>query len=353
VKAGDKVRKGQVLLALQPESTSANVAGAQADLVNAQKNLEDLLASDSELAQAIIDLDKAQRNYDDKAGYLRYLQTNQRLPLTDTFGWYERGAMGGWVYVSKTREYRGPATKEMIATAENNLELARAQLEDLQRKVERLKNKEQDILAAQAKVEAAQATVNSLYILAPFNGQALSVENRVGDTVNSGELSVNLADLSRLYVETRVDESDIASVKLGASAEITLDALPGATFTGRVTLINPVGEDVSGLVKYKVRVDLDKVEKGIFLPLGTTANVVIAVEEETAALAVPITAIQNDSKGEYVWVVRNGAAERVDVSGGTIVGKFVVVSGDLKEGETLQIVNESGFRAPNPFGGRK
>ena len=353
VKAGDKVRKGQVLLALQPESASANAAGAQADLVNAQKNLEDLLASDSELAQAIIDLDKAQRNYDDKAGYLRYLQTNQRLPLTDTFGWYERGAMGGWVYVSKTREYRGPATKEMIATAENNLELARAQLEDLQRKVERLKNKEQDILAAQARVEAAQATVNSLYIIAPFDGQALSVENRAGDTVNSGELSVNLADLSRLYVETQVDESDIASVKLGAPAEITLDAIPGVTFTGRVTIVNPVGEVVSGLVKYKVRVDLDKVEERMFLPLGATANVVIAVKEEAAALAVPITAIQNDSKGEYVWVVRNGAAERVDVSGGIIAGEFVVVSGDLKEGETLQIVNESGFRAPNPFGGSR
>jgi len=351
VKPGQKVKKDAILLTLQPESTSASVASAQADLVEAQQNLEDLMNSDSELAQAIIDLRDAQRKFDDKSGYLHYLQTSDRVPLTESRGWYEKSKMGGWTYETKTRYYRGPATKDMLIEAENNLELARAELEDLQRKVEQLQNKEQDILAAQARVDAAQATVNSMRIVAPFNGQVLSVEDHVGDLVNAGELSVNLADLDRLYIETQIDESDISSLKVGNQTEVTLDALPDVTLTGEVATINPVGEVVSGLVKYKVRIELDKVEEGSFLPLGTTANVVIKVKEETSELAVPITAIQNDSKGEYVWVMRNETAERVDVVGGAIVGELVVVTGDLTEGETLQIVNESSFQAPNPFGG--
>jgi HlyD family secretion protein len=159
--------------------------------------------------------------------------------------------------------------------------------------------------------------------------------------------------MNHLYVETLVDESDVANVKLGNQAQVTLDAVPEAVLTGKVSTINPVGEVVSGLVKYKVRIDLDKIADEIFLPLGTTANVTINVKDETTTLAVPITAIQNDSKGEFVWVVRNGNAARVDVIGGAIIGEFVAVTGNLKESETLQIVHESSFNAPNPFGSGK
>ena len=329
VKPGDFVKTGDILLTLQPESTSASIVSAQADLVDAQKNLEDLLNSDSDFAQAVIDLRDAQQKFDDKSNYLHYLQNNKRLPLTDTYGWYEKGRMGGWTYVSKTRETRGPATEDMLTDAKNNLELARADLEDVQRKIDRLKNKDQDILAAQARVDAAQATVNTLSIIAPFDGQVLSVENHAGDTVNTGELSVNMADMNHLYVETQVDESDIANVKLGNQAQVTLDAVPGVTLTGQVSAINPVGEVVSGLVKYTVRVDLDKVNDKTFLPLGTTANVVIKTKDASATLAVPIAAIQNDSDGEYVWVVQSdGSAKRVDVVSGSIVGDQVVVTGD-------------------------
>jgi HlyD family secretion protein len=353
VKPGQMVKEGDILLTLQPNSTSASIASAQADLIEAQQNLEDLTNSDSELAQAIIDLRDAQREFDDKSGYLHYLQTSDRVPLTETVGWYEKGKMGGWVYESKTRYYKGPATKDLLTEAENNLELARAELEDIQRKVEQLQNKEQDTLAAQARVDAAQATVNSMKIIAPFDGKILSVDDHLGDTVTTGDLSVNIADMNHLYIETQVDESDIAKVKLGNQAEVTVDALPEISLRGKVSTINPVGEVISGLVKYKVRIDLDKVDKDMFLPLGTTANVVIKVSDEASVLAVPITAIQNDSKGEYVWVIRNGEAERVEVVGGAIVGELGAVTGNLTEGETLQIVNENSFEAPNPFGGKK
>jgi len=158
--------------------------------------------------------------------------------------------------------------------------------------------------------------------------------------------------MDHLYVETQVDESDIANVKLGNQVEATLDAASGVMLTGKVTAINPVGEVLSGLVKYTVRVDLDKVDEDVFLPLGTTVNVVIQVKEAAATLAVPITAIQNDDKGEYVWVIQtDGSTKRVDILSGAIVGDLVAVSGDLKEGDRLQLLQPNSVNASGPFGG--
>ncbi len=353
IKPGDFVKGGDILLTLQPASTSASIVSAQADLVNTQKDLEDLLNSDTDLAQAVIDLKDAQEEYDDASAYLKYLQNDKKIPQTETRV-YLVNTPRGYQYVYKVKSFKGPATEDTLIEAENDLALKQAQLEDAQRTYDRLKDgpNADDVIAAQARVDAAQATVNSLSIVAPFDGEVLSVEQRVGDVVSAGELSVNLADMSHLYVETQVDESDVAKIKLGNPVETSLDALPGVTLTGEVAAINPVGGVVSGLVKYAVRIDLDKLEEDTFLPLGTTANVVIKVKDASAILAVPITAIQNDSKGEFVWVIQNdGSTVRVDIVSGSIVGDLVSVNGDLKEGDRVSLLRASSFDAPNPFGG--
>jgi len=347
VAPGDFVKAGDALLSLQPSSTSANIVNAKSDLINAQNALETLLKSDTDRAQTAIDLEDAQDAYD-KARDWR-VSLNGKIWITRiTY----RTIGGRQVPVEHSyRDYPSPAT---IADADRDLALKMSTLEDAQREYDRLKDgpDTDDVAAAQAKVDAAQATVNSLYIIAPFAGQVLSVDHRAGDTVSTGELSVNLADLNHLYVETQVDESDVANVRVGNQAEVTLDAVSGVTLTGEVSAVNPVGEVVSGLVKYKVRIDLDKVEDGMFLPLGTTANVAIKVKEETAALAVPITAIQNDGQGEYVWMIQSDAStKRVDIVSGTIVGDQVIVTGDLAEGDRIELVHVSSFEAPNPFGG--
>jgi RND family efflux transporter MFP subunit len=353
VKPGDFVEAGDILIGLQPASTSASIVSAQADLVNAQKALEDLLTSGTDLAQATIDLKDAQDEYKSKLDYVNYLNNDKNIPLSDTTVYIEK-TRGGYQYVYKTRDYRGPATEAMLTEANNNLALAKGELEDAQREYDRLSAgaDSPDVIAARAKVDAAQATVNQLSIIAPFDGQVLSVDDHVGDVVSTGDLSVNLADMRHLYIETQVDESDIANVKLGNQATVTLDAVAGVTLKGKVSAINPVGEVVSGLVKYNVRIDLDQVDGDVFLPLGTTANVVIQVRDVAATLAVPITAIQNDSNGEYVWVIQpDNSTRRVDIISGSIIGDLVAVSGDLKEDDRLKLLDNGGFQAPNPLKG--
>ncbi|MBL8061594.1 MAG: efflux RND transporter periplasmic adaptor subunit [Anaerolineales bacterium] len=349
---GDFVKAGDILLTLDPTSTSSSIVSAQADLITAQQSLDDLLTSGTDLAQAAIDLKAAQEDYEDAQNYLLYLQTDQRIPQTRYSARIVRRG-NTWAYKYESENFRGPAPEDWIIEAGNDLALKKAQYEDAQREYDRLLAGEtsQDVIAAQAKVDAAQATVNSMSIIAPFDGQVLSVENIAGEVVSTGELSVNIANLENLYVDAQVDESDIAKVNLGDQVTAESDALPGVTFSGVVASVNPVGEVISGLVKYDVRVDLDTPEEGAFLPLGSTMNLTIHIGGETSTLAVPITAIQNDSQGEFVWVVRGEETVRVDVVGGAIVGELVAVTGNLNEGDLVTTARASSFEAPNPFGG--
>ncbi len=338
VKAGDKVKAGDVLMKLKTTSVDSSIITSQADLATAQKNLDDLLSSsDTDLAQAVIDLKDAQDAYDTAEKYLHYLQTSKKVPQTNTQT-YTETRVNSWIYSYKTKTYRGPAPQDWITDAENDLALKKAKLQDAQHTYDRLKDgpNAQDVIAAQAKVDAAQATVDMMSILAPFDAQVLYIKNQPGDVVKTGDPALDLANLEHLYIEAQVDESDIASVKVDQKITATLDAVTDVTLTGKVSAIDPVGQDDSGIVKYTVLIDIDKPTEKIFLPLGSTANVTIQVKEVTTALAVPTNLIQNDSKGEYVLVAQaDGSTKRVDVVTGTIVGDRVTVTGDLKEGDTI------------------
>ena len=420
VQPGDFVKAGDVLLTLQPESTSASLASAQADLETAQANLRALTFPDGssvgearENASSAFDAwSDARVDLMDALAYNRgggdddlysdvvtarddLVNALEEYPLAANvdaqfYYWAARadalGYHGEYDHAALVPVFRAELNADdaelvdEILTAQTEFEtLAKAfaeSMEDQDDAVDAMKAfgayeqsadalldaleaeygvlvqpSESDLTSAQAKVDAAQASVNNLQIVAPFDGQVLSVDDLVGDTVSAGDLSVNMADMNNLYVEAQVDESDVANVRVGNQVEVTLDALPDLVLTGSVTVVNPVGEVVGGLVKYSIRVEFDPV-KDDFLPLGATANVVIKVSDTQASLAVPIMAIQNDNEGEYVWVLRDGEAVRVNVTGGALVDGYVVVTGDLQEGESLQLVErESGFTPPNPFSG--
>jgi HlyD family secretion protein len=355
VKAGDQVKAGDVLVKLKTTSVDPSIISAQSDLVTAQQDLQTAQSSTS-LAQAVIDLKNAQDTYAKAASYLTFLQNSQKVPQTETRLFLE-SKRNTWMYVAKTKVFKGPAPQDWIVNAQNDLALKKGQLDDAQNTYNRLKSGQnsEDVAAARAKVDSAQATVDSMSIIAPFDGEVLYIENQPGDVVSTGTAAVNMADLDHLYVETQVDESDIANVKAGNQVTATLDAVPGIMLTGKVTAVDPVGTVASGLVKYTVRVDFDKADKDLSLPLGATVNTSIQIKAPTAMLAVPVTAIQNDSRGEYVWVIRNGSPGRVDVEGGQIVGDLVAVTGNLKQGEEVQlgqVTNSSTGRGPfRLFGG--
>jgi len=356
VKAGDQVKAGDVLMKLKPGSVSSSVISAQADLANAQKDLDTLLASSStDLAQAVIDLRNAKQAYDRAANYVEFLDRSKTTRQTQAKMFIEDVNRGGKRYAFKTKVFKGPAPEDWVIEAGNDLALKKAQLEDAQRTYDSLQDgaNVQDVTAAQAKIDAAQATVDSMSVIAPFDGQVLYVESQPDDVVIADSTALNMANINHLYIETQISEADIANVSVGNPITATLAAVPDAKLTGQVAAISALGEVDSDSVQYTVQIDIDKVEEDMFLPLGSTANVTIEVKPAAAALAVPITAVQNDGQGEYVLVVQaDGSTKRVNIAGGTIVGELVTVTGDLKEGESLTTVQDSSAVPGGSFGGR-
>jgi HlyD family secretion protein len=354
VKAGDQVKAGDVLMKLKTSTVDPSIISAQSDLLTAQKDLQTVVnSSDTSLAQAAVDLKTAQDAYDKAQTYLNYLQNNDKIPQTNVNAHTETKSKS-WIYTYKTKLFKGPAPQEWIVNAQNDLALKKAKLDDAQRTYDYYKNGEnsQEVTAAQAKVDAAQATVDTMSIIAPFDGQVLYTDSRPGDVVATGAVAVDIANMNQLYIDALVDESDIANVQVDAPITATLDAVPDLQLTGKVAAIDPVGQNTSGLVKYTVRIAIDKVTGQDFLPLGATANVTIQVKPAETALGVPTTFVKKDGNGEYVLVAQpGGSPKRVDVTTGTIVGDHVVVTGNLKLGDVLTNFQRNNGTPAAAFGG--
>jgi HlyD family secretion protein/macrolide-specific efflux system membrane fusion protein len=121
-----------------------------------------------------------------------------------------------------------------------------------------------------------------------------------------------------------------------------MDSLPDTILTGKVTLIDPIGKTVSGLVKYTVTISLDPTDAPVLF--GATATVTIVTSEPRTSLAVPISAVQTDTRGEYVIRIKNDSStERIDIQSGDLAGKLVTIAttSDLKEGDRVRLGNVS------------
>ena len=116
VKAGEWVTAGSVLMTLKTTSVSSSIISAQADLVTTQEELDDLLSSsNTDLAQAVIDLKDAQEAYDKADNYLDYLQNSKKVPQTQT-RIIIQSKRNTWQYVYKTKTFKGPAPEDCRST---------------------------------------------------------------------------------------------------------------------------------------------------------------------------------------------------------------------------------------------
>jgi HlyD family secretion protein len=334
VQQGDHVQANQELMGLDITSVNSSIISAQATLIQAQQEMDDLLNSDTARADAWIALKDAEDAVTDAENYRKGLDFEQKYQVAKIT---TKQTPFGTRKVPTLHTYKSMPDDATKAAADDELALAKAKYTDALRAYEKIKNgtNQDDLAIAQSKIDAAQATVNSTKILAPFAGEVLYIDATVGEIVSGGTVSMIIADTDHYYVEALVDEADIALVKEGQSVSITSDGLAGSVLTGSVWSINPVGKNANGLVKFTVQIALDQTENQVLL--GSTANVEIKVSSDTERTLVPLTSIKTDALGEYVEVMRDGQITRVNVITGDIEGDQVVVSGDIKVGEQVVI----------------
>lgn len=148
--------------------------------------------------------------------------------------------------------------------------------------------------SAQAQLDKAKINLAYATIYAPINGVVINRQVSVGQTVAASFSSPTLFtianDLSKMQVETTVDESDIGRVSVGQEATFTVDAYPDDSFKGKVTQIRLAPQVVQNVVNYTVIISVEN--KDLKLMPGMTANVNILVGKKTNVLKISNLALR-------------------------------------------------------------
>jgi HlyD family secretion protein len=333
---GSVVSANDKLASLMKSSLNQSIILAEADLVNAQIALEDLLTSNTALLEAQRKVDEAERKYE--SAYNWRIRLNGKVNLTENI--YDE-----WGRVKEVKRYKDYPSQAMIDQADKDLALAEARLNDARRNYERLLAgpDSAEVAAARARVEAAQATLNMAHLTAPFNGTVTQTFPSVGDQVTAGTPGFRIDDLSSLLVDVQASEVDINSVQAGQTATLIFDAILGKEYHGTVVQVGQAGETVQGVVSFTVTVELTDADE--LVKPGMTAAVNIVVEEVENVLLVPNRAVRLVDGNRVVYLLVDGRPVQVRIRlGASSDTMSVIVSGEIQEGDLI-ILN------PPPAGG--
>lgn len=342
VKVGDNISADFVMAFLEKTSLPQSIILAEADLASAQKDLDALINSDTALAQAAITLRDAQEVYDRAYNWRQEL--NGKYHIKEIV--YKQL---GNRKIPVLKEYKGYASDETKAQADEDLALAQAKLNDAQREYDRLAGGNLDeIAAAQARVDAAQATLNLARVISPFPGTVTEAHPLPGDQVSAGATAFRLDNLTSLFVNVEVSEVDINSVAIGQAATLSFDAILNKAYHGEVVEVAKAGNNVGGVVNFTVTVELTNADE--LVRPGMTAAVNITVDEILDTILIPNRAVRFVDGERIVYLLVNGQPVKTEISlGASSDTMSVLASGDVKEGDLI-ILNPPSEGA-GPFGG--
>lgn len=208
---------------------------------------------------------------------------------------------------------------------------------------------ENNLHVAEAAVALATARLAKMEIRAPFSGVIGLRVVSVGDYVKEGTDVVNLESIDALKVDFRVPEIYLSQVQTGQTLSISLDALPGKSFEGKVFALNPLLDSAGrSLVIRAVVSNPDR-----SLRPGMFARVKLITRDERNALVIPEQAIVPQGDEQYVYRIVDGKATRVKVAigqrrdakvevlNGLAPNDVVVTAGQLKlrDGMPVTFVN--------------
>jgi multidrug efflux pump subunit AcrA (membrane-fusion protein) len=208
-----------------------------------------------------------------------------------------------------------------------------------------------DMESAQNALNIAKDRIGKAAITAPFDGFVTTVNVKGGDQVQSGTVAMRLVDPSKFEAEVMVSEMDIFQLKLGGDATVQIDALPELTLPAKVTHISPTATISSGVVNYKVKIEIQPLQaimqeqqeqmstmlpEDIQLREGLSVTVSIIVTQRSGVLLVPNTAITTQRGQAYVQVLTpSGDIEERAIKTGISNWQYTEVTEGLSEGERV------------------
>jgi len=236
--------------------------------------------------------------------------------------------------------YKSDSSAQTIAEYDSAVVLAQNKLQEAQNYLSAITSKEVPADATGDKLlnfYQTKLSVDSVNLRAPFDGIVGAIYDQPGILVSNNHASILLVDRSELSTTITADETSVVKLKEGMKAQVSVDVLPGKTYSAYVRMIEPVGKISNGVVYYDVEVVLDQADSSI--PLNATAEVSIQTGDPVTSLVVPATAVQSDTTGEFVQTSENGMITRVDVVSGTILSDdTVIVTGNLAVGQQVVLI---------------
>ena len=199
------------------------------------------------------------------------------------------------------------ATPAELAVAKSNVAQAQAQLDELLAGAspEDLEIAQLNVKIARSKLTSAQTDLERVVLKAPFAGVVTSVDAEVGETAGTSPI-ITLANMEQPLVRFWVEESDLSSVAVGNAVNITFEALPNYTFTGKIIRVEPTLVTVGNTSAIQIWASIDLTDQPVTLLSGMTAEVEVVAGEARNALLVPVEALRELSPGQYaVFVVKS------------------------------------------------
>ncbi|MEO9080317.1 MAG: efflux RND transporter periplasmic adaptor subunit [Rhodanobacter sp.] len=180
---------------------------------------------------------------------------------------------------------------------------------------------EADYKARQAAVAQQKVVVAKKQLRAPFAGRVGIITTSPGDYLSAGMAVVTLQQLDPLLVDFNVPQSELGRLKVGQQVNMTLDAYPGKTFSGKLSAISPKVEASTRNVQVEATVsNHDKT----LIP-GMFAKVSVNAGSEQQQLTLPQAAVVYNPYGNTVYVVQpgNGKDDKGNVNAPTVQQAFV------------------------------
>jgi HlyD family secretion protein len=290
------VKKNQVIARIDPDIFEAKVNQAKADLESSRATV---LNQEAQVERARADVDNARAALVEAKAFTAKAQ----VQLVEAKRDYDRKTeLFGRQLIAKSDLDTSQATNDAaVAQLDSTRAREQALTSGIQSAVAQLRVVQAALESARAQVKQkdaalrqAQVDLDHTTIRAPVDGVVVSRQVDVGQTVAASlqapVLFTIAQDLTRMQVETSVDEADIGRIKIDDRATFTVDAFPGETFLGSVTQIRKAAQVVQNVVTYTVVVAVSN-PGGRLVP-GMTANVKLVTAEKTSVLKVPNAALR-------------------------------------------------------------
>lgn len=327
VEIGDKVRKGQVLASLRQASLLASLTQARGILAGAQAKYQNTIegSSDEEVALAKILLENAKKEYEKVKA-----EQDAIVEKEDNDFWrtgeniYIVGAQDKYIIAKQQREKLLIQAQSVIDQRQAELDIKVANATDSEIALAKA-----DILSAQGQVEKAQADLENSIIRAPQNGTITKIDIKLGELAEVNKKAITIEDVENLYIEAKINEANIALVKIGDPVQIVYDSLgPEKVFNGVVFSIDPSSTTEDGVVNYKIKIALDEIDAGI--KPGMNADLTIITFKKEQVLVVPKLAVTTKNGINYLKVLHESKRK--------IYNEVPVVLGEEGDGNLVEII---------------